>query len=98
MKTAIYIEDGLTQLVLTPETQIDKKVLDEIQTPNLKTYRGEFYGCQGGWIRHAESFGVSYLGYDSDSNRSLIFVIKKTPEPVPSPSACNVSGPWEQKS
>ena len=78
MKTAIYIEEGRTQFVLTPETEIDKKVLDEIQSTDLKTYRGDFYGCQGGWTRHFESFGVTYAGIDNrQSERSLIFVIDK---------------------
>lgn len=74
MKTAIYIEDGRTQFVLTPESEIDKKVLDELQSTNLKTYRGEFYGCMGGWTRHSSPLGGIY---ETHSERSLIFVIDK---------------------
>lgn len=82
MKTAIYIEDGRTQFVLTPETKIDREVLDEIESTNLKTYRGEFYGCSGGWTRHDSSFGFN-LASGVSSERSLIFVIdKSTPNPA----------------
>src|SRR5882672_9381557 len=72
MKTAIYIEDGRTQFVLTPETEIDKKVLSELQSTNLQTYRGQFYACQGGWTR----WQTSYAGEDRQ-DYSLIFVIDK---------------------
>lgn len=81
MKTAIYIEDGRTQFVLTPETEIDKKVLEELQSTNLKTYRGEFYGCRGGWTRWSNAFGISYGEHDPNSDRSLIFVIDKSALP-----------------
>ena len=41
MKTAIYIEDGLMQFVLTPQTETDKKVLDTLEkSKTLETYRG----------------------------------------------------------
>ncbi len=73
MKTAIYIEDGLQQFVLTPETDIDKKILDAIQSTDLKTYRGEFYGCAGGWTR----WSGEYYSSDDQSERSLIFVVSK---------------------
>ena len=71
MKTAIYIEDGRTQFVLTPETKIDREVLDELQKTTLKTYRGEFYRCMGGWTRWTQS------DESRSSERSLIFVIDK---------------------
>ena len=76
MKTAIYIEDGRTQFVLTPETEIDKKVLAELQSTDLKTYRGSFYGCQGGWTRWNESSAWSY-DCAAQGDQSLIFVIDK---------------------
>lgn len=75
MKSAIYIEDGRTQFVLTPETEIDKKVLNELESSQLKTYRGTFYNCHGGWTRQEEIYGYSY-GTERQE-RSLIFVIDK---------------------
>lgn len=53
MKTAIYIQDGTTQLVLTPETEWEKSALGGI-SKNATTARmmtGGFYECQGGWVR-----------------------------------------------
>jgi hypothetical protein len=53
MKTSIYIEDGLTQLVLTPETDFEKGVIGKIEKGEQKVniYTGSFYKCQGGWTR-----------------------------------------------
>ncbi len=80
MKTAIYIEDGLLQLVLTPESETDHKVLDTLEGAGekLQTYRGEFYACQGGWMRQREEYPGS-MGYTVARSRddSLIFVVKK---------------------
>lgn len=54
MKTAIYIEDGVVQLVLTPENEFEKNALRSFENKPLETsmYTGEFYACQGGWMRH----------------------------------------------
>ena len=56
MKTAIYIEDGVTQVVLTPETDWEKKAIAalENQILQVKLFAGEFYDCRGGWVRQAE--------------------------------------------
>lgn len=54
MKTAIYIEDGVTQLVLTPDNKFEQDVVGRIESVDTRVaiYRGEFYHCQGGWNRH----------------------------------------------
>lgn len=56
MKTAIYIEDGKSQLVITPETNFEKDAVKNFQENrlNVTIYRGSFYDCQGGWTRHCE--------------------------------------------
>lgn len=71
MKTAIYIEDGLVQLVLTPENEFEKNCFSafkpEGQTtdpsaPNpisAQIFEGTFYDCRGGWVRQS--------AYQSDS-------------------------------
>ena len=61
MKTAIYIENGITQLVLTPETDWEKQVTNSIETgiQNVSIHRDSFYKCREGWTR----FG----GGDNDS-------------------------------
>lgn len=53
MKTAIYIEDGLTQVVLTPETKHEEVVLKVAEEgKHVSVKRGSFYECRGGWTRH----------------------------------------------
>ena len=54
MKTAIYIEDGVVQIVLTPNTAFEKELCSKLEgfdLENIKVYRGEFYHCVGGWDR-----------------------------------------------
>lgn len=53
MKAAIYIENGTTQLVLTPENDWEKQVIrcveDRAQTVHI--HRASFYECRGGYFR-----------------------------------------------
>jgi hypothetical protein len=72
MKTAIYIEDGVVQLVLTPESEFEKNAMgafDKDGALAAKLYRGSFYDCRGGWTRqqpyHSGAYGDS-------EDRSLI--------------------------
>ncbi len=53
MKTAIYIENGFTQLVLTPETDWEKQVIQCIEdgSQSVQIHRASFYECRGGWTR-----------------------------------------------
>ena len=53
MKTAIYIEQGSTQLVLTPETEWEKSVIGCIEqsSSNVLITRASFYECRGGYYR-----------------------------------------------
>ena len=71
MKTAIYIEDGDVQLVLTPQNEWERNALKSFW-PSLHAtiMEGEFYTCQGGYHRHSASWG--------ESERSLI--IRLQPE------------------
>lgn len=82
MKTAIYIEQGLTQFVLTPETDIDRKVIEQLESgQGLETYRGSFYDCRGGWKR--QQYGYYEYGGSAREDSSLIFVVRpKPPAPV----------------
>ena len=45
MKTAIYIEDNVTQLVLTPQTEWEQKIVDMIGkgTQHVFITKGSFY-------------------------------------------------------
>ena len=82
MKTAIYIEDGTVQLVLTPETDFEKNALGSFDGKQTTTqiYTGTFYDCRGGWVRQRE-----YICGFSNSNtedRSLIIRVN-TSTPIP---------------
>lgn len=70
MKTAIYIQDGLTQLVLTPETDFEKGIVSKVDKGEqfVEIYTGSFHQCQGGWIRH---------GYRDDESLILVMRIKE---------------------
>lgn len=71
MKAAIYINEGTTQIVLTPENQWEINSLKLIQSSEkVAKFWGEFYECRGGWYRESSA----------GSNESLIFRIDK-PEP-----------------
>jgi len=53
MKTAIYIEDGVTQLVITPENDWEKSAIKTLGKAGIEAevYEGSFYNCQGGYVR-----------------------------------------------
>lgn len=74
MKTAIYIEDGVVQLVITPESDFEKSALRSFEDKPMeaKVFAGTFYDCRGGWVRQAGHFGSGmYQGIDNN-DRSLI--------------------------
>ena len=54
MKIALYVEDGLEQIVLTPETETEKAIVGKMhdEERELSIHQGSFYGCQGGYMRH----------------------------------------------
>jgi len=58
MKIALYIEDGLEQVVLTPESDTEKGIVGKLmdqQNRVLSIRRGSFYRCQGGWVRQGSN-------------------------------------------
>jgi hypothetical protein len=71
VKTAIYIEDGVVQLVLTPEGKFEKNALAAFENKPTETriMHGEFYDCAGGWARHSRPMAHGVTGAAS---RSLI--------------------------
>ena len=83
MKTAIYIEDGVYQLVITPETKFEQSALQTMQERSIdaEIYSGGFYHCQGGWVRQ-RSFGPyqpNPYGGGCDET-SLIIKVNKSEE------------------
>lgn len=77
MKTAIYIEDGTVQLVITPESEFEKNALTTIADKPLSctVFSGTFYDCRGGWVRQKEHYQPHAInGHDSGDQRIIIRV------------------------
>jgi len=82
MKTAIYIEDGTVQVVITPETPFEKaslKMLGEDAQIDVKVFRGAFYDCRGGWVR--QKHYTPLMENQRDGDDSLILRMVKVPPP-----------------
>lgn len=73
MKIALYIEDGLEQIVLTPEGETEKGIVSKLHdmTREITIKRGSFWQCRGGYIRN---------GADDDSTM-IVLRRKQAPEP-----------------
>jgi hypothetical protein len=69
MKIALYIEDGLEQIVLTPDSDTEKSLLGKLHdgTRTLAIHRGSFYQCQGGWVRQ----------YSDDASTIIVLRVKE---------------------
>lgn len=86
MKIALYIEDGLEQIVLTPETETEKGILGKLSdgSRELSIKHGSFYKCLGGWTRFSEaSYTSSMLSHSErrDDESTMIVLRVKKPEP-----------------
>jgi hypothetical protein len=79
MKTAIYIEDGTVQLVITPENEFEKNALSTLQEKPLeaKIFSGAFYDCRGGWVRQTAYIQPtsSFSHTSTSQDKSLILRI-----------------------
>jgi hypothetical protein len=76
VKIALYIEDGLEQIVLSAQTKSEQSILDKLHDGDrsLSIKKGGFYECQGGWVRHGT--------YDPDHSTILVLrAISKDDEP-----------------
>tara|TARA_Y100000310_G_C20671515_1_gene810547 strand:- start:496 stop:756 length:261 start_codon:yes stop_codon:yes gene_type:complete len=82
MKTAIYIEDGITQIVLTPENDFEKYVLSKNNNNDFDTkiFTGSFYDCRGGWISQSKHYQYNPQFGDDDREKSLIITSRKIEE------------------
>lgn len=70
MKIALYIEDGLDQIVLTPQSAIEKSILLKLEEQtDITIRRGSFYECNGGWTR------------EGGREESVIIILRKNTVP-----------------
>lgn len=54
MKIALYIDDAVEQIILTPESETERGILGKLHddSRDFAIHRGGFYACRGGWTRH----------------------------------------------
>lgn len=78
MKIALYIQDGLEQIVLTPESPTERNILGKLHdgSRDLTIKRGSFYYCQGGWMRQGATSASSIYGVTSSDDDSTMIVLR----------------------
>jgi len=86
MKIALYIEDGLEQIVLTPESDTEKGILGKVHdgSRDMELKRGSFYACRGGWMRHAAMSFTSavYSDPEPQDDESTMIVLRPASSPA----------------
>jgi len=89
MKTAIYIEDGVLQVVITPESEFDKRALSTLENKSLEAqiFSGSFYDCRGGWIRQT----AHHSNYSSGDTSLIVRIVEPKPvEPAVTPGSAPI--------
>lgn len=85
MKIALYIEDGLEQIVLTPETENEKNLLDNFHSGRtMEIKKGSFYECKGGYMRYGIYKEHNAYAAISENDKSTMFVFRNLPVEKPS--------------
>jgi hypothetical protein len=87
MKIALYIEDGLEQIVLTPESDTEKGILGKLHDDSrqFELKKGSFYKCQGGWMRYSQPWRGHYDSKDKDDESTMIVLAPKPNPPMADP-------------
>lgn len=69
MKSALYIENNISQIILTPENDIEKQILLLIENRKVDSTLkiGSFGKCQGGWTRYYHHTYGKFSDSDIDS-------------------------------
>jgi len=98
VKTAIYIEDGTVQLVITPETEFEKNALRSFEDRPLQAqvFAGSFYDCRGGWVRQAdyrEPWGMGLSNRDSNDRSLILRMAEPEPPRIDDPTASTPPSP-----
>ena len=78
MKIALYIEDGLEQIVLTPESETETAILGKLHdgSRELSIKKGSFYHTRGGWQRYQQYTEYLAYGRSSDGDESTMIVLR----------------------
>lgn len=68
MKTTILSQDGVTQIVLTPETQFEIDVVRKYGTGAItaQLYSGTFSDCKGGYLREYQEKSLMIVCRDGE--------------------------------
>jgi len=76
VKTAIYIEDGTTQIVLTPETEYEKGIVKGFgdKLDKVQVFNGTFYDCRGGWVRQSAFKERSHFSHGMPEDDSSLIM------------------------
>lgn len=77
MRTAIYVEDDVLQLVCTPDSDFEKEILAGFYGKGItaQIFNGQFYHCRGGWARQTDS----YTPYFNETPRDLSLIVRMAP-------------------
>lgn len=83
MRIALYIEDGLEQVVLTPESDSETAILARIHdgSRQIELKHGSFYECRGGYVRYEPSYMSSGMYSPSErlADKSTMIVLRPLP-------------------
>lgn len=97
MKTAIYIEDGTVQLVITPESEFEKAAMKSFGGPGeleAQLFQGAFYDCRGGWVRQKPQYNAMRLDSDADNDADNSLILRMSKPRTPE---CSLPGPPRHK-
>ena len=69
MKTILLTKEKRKEIVFTPETEFEEKLIELFGEglKEAKIYLGEFYDCQGGWLREGNSKNSLIVVFDEKS-------------------------------
>jgi hypothetical protein len=70
MKVAVYIDENLKQINLTPESKYERDVVFALKDGRyeMEIHSGTFSTCAGGWLR--------YYG-EVETNKETVFIVLK---------------------
>ena len=75
MQSAIFMKNGMLQVVLTPENDFEAMALSQLHgKSSLSVFKGSFYQCKGGWNRQGDNDDSTIIwveqqdGGDDDAN------------------------------